>query len=309
MEKGAKIFIVGDKSIIGAALLHYFKLEAFNYIFSESTYSVDLMDQNSVYSFLKKDKPEYVFLTYVKSGGIVANMEYPAEFIYNNLQIQSNIIHYSYEFGVKKLLFLGSSCIYPRGCLQPIKEDYLLSGELEKSSEPFAIAKIAGIKMCQSYSRQYGTNYISVIPATIYGPRDEFDLQESHVIPALIRRFHEAKINGEDKVIVWGTGRPRREFIYVDDVVSACIFLMDNYNLPETINVGGGNDLSIKELALLIKDIVGFKGEIIFDGTKPDGTPQKLLDNSKITKMGWEAKTSLKEGITLTYNWYREQTK
>lgn len=309
MEKRAKIFIVGDKDIAGAALIQHFKLNGFGNILSESTHGLDLIEQNSVYSFFKKEKPEYVFLTYVKSGGIVANMKYPAEFIYNNLQIQSNIIHYSYKFGVKKLLFMGSSCIYPRNCPQPMKEEYLLSGELEKTSEPYSIAKIAGIKMCQSYSQQYGVNYISVIPATIYGPKDDFDPENSHVISSLIRKFHEAKVNSEDKVVVWGTGRPRREFLYVDDMIDACIFLMNNYNPSEIINVGRGKDVSIKELALLIKDILGFKGEIIFDEIKPDGTPQKLLDNSKITKLAWEAKTSLGKGVALTYNWYKEHIK
>lgn len=306
MKKTAKIFIVGDKSIAGAALIQYFKLNGFNNILSESTYGLDLIDQNSVYSFFKKEKPEYVFLTYAKSGGIVANINYPAEFIYYNLQVQNNIIHYSYEFGVKKLLFLGSSCVYPLNCPQPIKEEYLLSGNLEKTSESYALSKIAGIKMCQAYSKQYGLNFIPIIPATVYGPNDDFDLEGSHVISSLIRKFHEAKVNNEDKVVVWGTGKPRREFIYIDDIVDASIFLMDNYDAPEIINVGCGQDLSIEELAQLIKDIVGFKGEIIFDESKPDGTPQKLLDNSKITKLGWKAKTSLKGGIGRTYKWYKE---
>jgi GDP-L-fucose synthase len=309
MEKGSKIFIAGDKSIVGAAFVQYFKLSGFNNILNESTYGLDLMDQNSVYYFFNKEKPEYVFLTYIKSGGIIANIKYPAEFIYHNLQIQNNIIHYSYKFGVKKLLFFGSSCIYPRDCIQPMKEEYLLSGKLEKTSEPYAVAKIVGIKMCQAYNQQYGINYISLIPATIYGPKDDFDLESGHVISALIRKFHESKVNNEDKVVVWGTGRSRREFIYVEDLVEASIFLINKSDNLGMVNVGCGEDISIKELALLIKDIIGFKGEIIFDKSKPEGAMQKLLDNSKITKLGWKAKVSLKKGIEETYKWYKEYIK
>ena len=309
MRRDSKIFIVGDKSIIGAALIQYFESNGFNNIVDHSTYGINLVDQNSVYSFFKKKEPEYVFLTHLKSGGIVANMKYPAEFIYNNLQIQNNIIHYSYKFGVKKLLFLGSSCVYPRNCPQPMKEEYWLSGELEKTSESYAIAKIAGIEMCHSYRQQYGLNCISAIPATIYGPKDDFDLKKSHVLSSLIRKFHEAKVKKESSLSIWGTGNPRREFIYADDIVDACIFLMYNYDVPEIINVGCGGDISIKELTLLIKDIVGFKGIIIFDDSKPDGAPQKLLDSSKIKNLGWKVKINLEEGIRRTYNWYKEVAK
>ncbi len=306
MEKSAKIFIVGDKGIIGSALIRYFNSCGFNSILSKSVYGLDLIDKSSVYSFFEKEKPEYVFLTYVRSGGIVANIKYPAEFIYNNLQAQANIIHCSYEFGVKKLVFFGSSCSYPSDSRQPIKEEYLLSGNLEKTSESYAIAKIAGMKMCESYSQQYGVNYVPLIPATAYGPNDDFDLENAHVIPALIRRFHEAKIDKEKDVTVWGTGRPRREFLYVDDIVDASIFIMDNYDSSKIINVGCGRDISIEELTRLIKDIVGFKGDIIFDKSKPDGVPQKLLDSSKIEGLGWKARVSLKKGIKRTYDWYKD---
>ncbi len=306
MEKTAKIFIVGDKSIVGSALIQYFKSNGFTNILSESICCVDLLDQNSAHSFFKRVRPEYVFLTYVVSGGIAANIEYPADFIYRNLQIQNNIIHNSYQFGVKKLVFWGSSCAYPRDCPQPIKEEYFLTGELEGTSEPYAVAKIAGMKMCQSYCRQYGVDYISLIPATIYGPNDDFELESSHVIPSLIKRFHEAKEDDEPSVVVWGTGGPRREFLFIDDAVDASIFLLSRYSMPEIINVGCGEDISIKGLAELIKEIVGYEGQVLFDKSKPDGAPRKLLDNSKITDLGWKARVSLGEGIRQTYNWYKE---
>lgn len=309
MEKNSKIFIVGDKSILGTSLIHFFKSNGFYNVLSESMRNIDLLDQKSVSSFFRKEKPEYVFLTYLKSGGIIANIKYSAEFIYDNLQIQNNVIHYSFKFGVKKLLFLGSSCIYPRDCPQPIKEEYLLSGRLENTSESYAISKIAGIKMCQAYSQQYRLNCISLIPATIYGPNDDFKLETGHVIPSLIRKFHRAKINNEKKAIVWGTGEPRREFIYVDDVIDASIFLMTNYSSSEIINVGCGDDILIKELAQFIKVIIGFKGNIVFDESKPDGVLRKLLDNSKIADLGWKAKIGLEEGIRRTYEWYKEHFK
>lgn len=308
MNKNAKIFIVGDKSIIGSALVDYCKEKGFKHILSESSCGLNLLNQNAVYLFFKRERPEYVFITYPKSsGGILANIKHPADFIYDNLQIQNNIIHYSYKFGVKKLLFLGSSCVYPKTCPQPIKEEYLLSGPLEETSEPYAIAKIVGVKMCQFYNQQYGTSYISVIPATIYGPGDNFNLEQSHVIPALIKKFHDAKKEKKDRVVVWGTGKPRREFIYIDDMVRACIFLINKYNDNEIINVGCGEDLSIKELAVLIRDIVGFKGEIIFDRFKPDGVFKKLLDNNKIKRLGWKPKISLIKGIEKTYRWYKSK--
>ena len=306
MEKTAKILIVGDKSVIGSALIQHFRLNGFTNILSESICGIDLLNQNSVYSFFKSVEPEYVFLTYVVSGGIAANIEYPADFIYNNLQIQNNIIHYSYKFGVRKLVFWASSCAYPRDCLQPITESCLLTGELEKTSEPYAVAKIAGIKMCLSYCRQYGVDYISLIPATIYGPNDDFDSESGHVIPSLIKRFHQAKEDDEPSVVVWGTGEPRREFLFVDDAVDAGIFLLNRCNMPEIINVGCGEDISIKELAELIKEVVGYEGQVLFDKSKPDGALRKLLDNSRITDLGWKARVSLGEGIRQTYNWYKE---
>jgi GDP-L-fucose synthase len=306
MVKNAKILVVGDKFVIGSALIQHFKSNGFSNILSESICGIDLLDQNSVYSFFKSARPEYVFLTYVVSGGIAANMEYPADFIYRNLQIQNNIIHQSYQFGVKKLVFWGSSCTYPRDCPQPIKEEYFLTGELEGTSEPYAVAKIAGIKMCQSYSQQYETNFISLIPATIYGPNDDFDLESGHVIPSLIKRFHQAKEGSEPGIVVWGTGEPRREFLFVDDAVDAGIFLLSRYSMPEIINVGCGEDISIKGLTELIKEIVGYEGQVLFDKSKPDGVPRKLLDNSRITDLGWKARVSLEEGIRQTYNWYKE---
>lgn len=309
MRKDAKIFVAGHQDMVGSALIRHLKLVGFNNLITRTPQELDLIDQYVVSDFFKKEGPEYVFLAASKSGGIVANKRYPADFIYINLQIQNNVIHSSYKSGVKRLLFFGSSCIYPRGCPQPMKEEYWLSGELEKTSEPYALAKIAGIKMCQSYSQQYGVNYISLIPATIYGPKDDFDLEKSHVLSSLIRKFHEAKVNDEEKVIVWGTGRPCREFLYVDDLARASIFLIEEYRSSEIINVGCGEDLTIKELALLIRDIVGFKGDIVFDRSKPDGTPRKLLDNSKITKLGWKAEISLEEGIRRTYKWYKAHIK
>ncbi|MCK4786441.1 MAG: GDP-L-fucose synthase, partial [Desulfobacteraceae bacterium] len=302
-----KIFVVGDRSIVGSALIQHFESNGFNDIISESVCGLDLMDQGSVRRFFKTERPEYVFLTHLKSGGIIANTKYPAEFIYNNLQIQNNVIHHAYEYGAKKLLFLGSSCVFPRECPQPMKEEYFLSGRLEKTSESYAVAKIAGIKMCQSYNQQYGVKYMSLIPATIYGPRDDFDLETGHVIPSLIRRFHQAKVENKETVTIWGTGRPRREFLYVEDVVNAVIFLMDNYDESEVINVGGGLDVPIREVSQLIKDTVGYRGEIVFDPAKPDGAPQKLLDNNKAIKLGWKATVSLEEGIRRTYKWYREK--
>lgn len=309
MNKNNKIFIATEKNISSAALIEYFRSNGFTNVLSDYTCKIDLLDQNSVCSFLERLKPEYVFLTHLNHGSIVANIKYPADFIYNNLQIQNNIIHCSYKFDVKKLLFFGSSCGYPRECAQPMKEEYLFSGKLEETSEPYAIAKLTGIKMCQSYRKQYGANFISIIPATIYGPGDDFDLEKGHVIPSLIKRFHEAKVNNEKEVIVWGTGKPRREFIYVNDMVDACIFLMYNYDILEIINIGSGEDVSIKELAQLIKDIIEFKGDIIFDESKPDGVPQKLLDSSKIKSLGWKANVKLEEGLRRTYEWYKKGIK
>lgn len=306
MKKDSKIYIAGHRGLVGSALVRRLtELEYTNLVYKTHK-ELDLERQADVERFFQQERPEYVFLAAAKVGGIMANNTYPAEFIYSNIMVQSNVIHSSYLFGVKKLLFLGSSCIYPRNCPQPMKEDYLLSGYLEPTNEPYAIAKIAGIKMCQSYNRQYGANFISVMPTNLYGPNDNFDIQNAHVLPALIRKFHDAKVAGQKDVVVWGTGYPRREFLSVDDLADACIFLMNNYNSPEIINIGVGKDISIRELALMVKEIVGYDGELVFDTSKPDGTPRKLLDVSKLTSLGWQAKTSLREGIERTYRWYVE---
>jgi len=309
MKFDSKIYVAGHRGLVGSALVRKLTELGYTNLITRAHVELDLTRQTKVEDFFDKERPEYVFLAAAKVGGILANSTYPAEFIYNNIVVQSNVIHNSYLFGVKKLLFLGSSCIYPRDCPQPMKEDYLLSGYLEPTNEPYAIAKIAGIKMCHSYNRQYGTNFISVMPTNLYGPNDNFDIQNAHVLPALIRKFHEAKVAGQKEVVVWGTGSPRREFLYVDDLADACIFLMNNYNSSEIINIGVGKDISIKELALMVKEIVGFDGEIVFDTSKPDGTPIKLLDVSKLSSLGWQAKISLKEGIKKTYRWYTELLK
>ena len=304
IERNEKIYVAGHRGLVGSAILRKLRALGYTNMIVRTSKELDLRSQPNVKSFFEKERPDYVFLAAAKVGGIMANNTYPAEFIYDNLMIQANVIHYSYMYEVKKLLFLGSSCIYPKFAPQPIKEEYLLDGKLEPTNEPYALAKIAGIKMCQSYNRQYGTNFISVMPTNLYGPNDNFDLETSHVLPALIRKFHESKMNKEPFVKIWGTGSPRREFLYVDDLADACVFLMKNYNGNEIINVGVGKDISIKELALLIKEIVRYLGELKFDTSKPDGTPRKLLDVSKITNLGWKAKTSLKEGLTKTYQWY-----
>jgi len=306
MEQNKKIYVAGHQGLVGSAIVG--KLRAFgctNIIMRASKY-LDLRSPADVSYFFEKERPDYVFLAAAKVGGILANSAYPAEFIYDNLMIQTNVINNSYVFGVKKLLFLGSSCIYPKFAPQPIKEEYLLDGKLEPTNEPYAIAKIAGIKMCQSYNRQYGTNFISAMPTNLYGPNDNFNLETSHVLPALLRKFHEAKLNKEPFVEIWGTGNPRREFLYIEDLADACVFLMKNYNEDEVINVGVGKDISIKELSLLIREVVGYSGELKFNTSKHDGTPRKLLDVSKLTKLGWEAKTSLELGIRKTYQWYTE---
>jgi GDP-L-fucose synthase len=302
MEKDEKIFIAGHGGMIGSALLRRLIKDGFkNVVIS---YEMDLTDQKSVFDFFMKEEPCYVFLGSAKIGGIQANSRYPAEFIYSNLQTQANVIHSAWKSGVNKLLFLGSSCIYPKDCLQPMKEEYLMSGKLEPTSEPYAIAKIAGIRMCQSYNRQYGTDYISAIPADIYGPDDDFNPETGHVLPALISKMYEAKSKNKDEVVVWGSGSPRRECLHVDDLADACLFLMENYKESEMINIGSGEDLSIKEMAQLIKDVSGYPGEIVFDTSKPDGAPRKLLDVSKIKKLGWSRRIAPDEGIRQTYQWY-----
>lgn len=304
MKKDARILIVGHSSLVGSALLQRLKMDGFKKVLTMTSLKFDLTDQKATRLFFKKEKPEYVFLIDAKSGGIMANCIYPAEFIYSNLQTQNNVIHSAWEARVKRLLFIASSCIYPKNCPQPMKEKYLLTGSLEPTSEAFAVAKIMGIKMCQYYNRQYKTNFISAIPATPYGPNDNFDLEASHVIPALISKFYAAKRQGKSAVTIWGTGRPRREFLYVEDMVDACIFIMKNFNIPEIINIGTGTDISIRELAELIRKIVNFDGKLKFDANKPDGALRKLLDSGRLKALGFEAETSLQAGIEKTYNWY-----
>jgi len=306
MNKDAKIFIAGHESMIGIALVKCLKTAGFNNIVTKSFSQLELTNQSEVRKFFLQEEPEYVFLAPVKEGGILANIIYPAELIYMNLQVQTNLIHIAWETKVKKLLFLGSSCIYPKFCPQPIKEDALLTGLLEPTNEAYAIAKIAGIKMCQAYNKQYNTNFISAVPTNVYGLYDSFDLKTSHVIPGLIHKFHQAKVRKEKQVIIWGTGNSRREFLFVDDFADACLFLMNNYNQSEMINVGYGKDVSIKELALIIKGVTEFDGELIFDNTKPDGMPYKLLDTTKMNKLDWSAKTDLKEGLKKTYSWFKQ---
>lgn len=304
MNRTSKIYVAGHRGLVGSAIVRRLQDEGFTNIVCRSHKELDLTRQDRVEAFLKEEKPEYVFLAAAKVGGILANSTYPAEFIFNNLAIQNNIIHGSYVNKVKKLLFLGSSCIYPKQCPQPMKEEYLLSGYLEPTNESYAIAKIAGIKMCQSYNRQYGTNYISVMPTNLYGPNDNFDLNNSHVLPALIRKFHEAKMQGRSEVEIWGTGTVRRELLHVADLADACLFLMKNYNESEMINIGTGNDMTIKELAEMVARITGFEGDMRFDTSKPDGMPVKCLDVSRINHLGWRAKIGIEEGIRQTYEWY-----
>ncbi len=307
MDKSGKIYVAGHRGLVGSAIVRKLKEKGYNNIVVRDHKDLDLRDQYKTREFFELERPDYVFLAAAKVGGIYANATYPADFIYDNLAIEVNVIKAAYDFGVKKLLFLGSSCIYPKFAPQPIKEEYLLSGYLEPTNEAYAIAKIAGLKMCQYFNQQYGTNYISVMPTNLYGPNDNFDLENSHVLPALIRKFHEAKVNNKPYVEVWGTGSPRREFLYVDDLADACVFLMEEYNGNDVINIGTGEDITIRELAELIKRIVGYNGEIKFDTSKPDGTPRKLLDVSKLRKLGWRHKVSLEEGIYRTYKWFVEE--
>jgi GDP-L-fucose synthase len=301
MEKGDKIYIAGHKGMVGSAIARALDAKGFKNIVSRTSKELDLRDQQAVAAFFREEKPQYVFLAAAKVGGIVANNTYRADFLYDNLAIVSNIIHAAYENQVSKLLFLGSSCIYPKMAPQPIREDSLLTGPLESTNEPYAIAKIAGIKLCETYREQYGANYISVMPTNLYGLNDNYHPENSHVLPALIRRFHEAKESGLKEVVIWGSGKPKREFLFADDLAEACLFLMETYNEKEIINIGCGEDLSIKELAELVKEVTGYPGELIFDTTKPDGTPRKLLDVTKINALGWHYKTALKEGMKIAY--------
>jgi GDP-L-fucose synthase len=306
LDKNAKIYVAGHTGLVGSAILRSLKAQGYSRFLLKTIEEVDLTQQQLVDSLFKEERPDFVFLAAAKVGGIQVNNTYPADFIYINLQIECNIIQSAYKHGVKKLCFLGSSCIYPKLAPQPMKEEYLMDGKLEPTNEPYAIAKIAGVKMCQAYNRQYKTNFISVMPTNLYGLYDNFDLQSSHVLPALIRKFYEARKEGKTSVTVWGTGSPKREFLFVDDLADACVFLMNNYDGSEIVNIGVGEDVTILELANIIKKEVGFNGTIVLDTTKPDGTPRKLLDVSKINQLGWKAKTSLQEGIKKTIQWYQE---
>jgi len=304
MDKGSRIYVAGHNGLVGSAIVRRLRADGFTKLIVRSHSECDLENQGAVFKLFLEEKPEYVFLAAAKVGGILANSTFPVDFIRSNLMVQNNVIDASYFSGVKKLLFLGSSCIYPKLAPQPIKEECLLTGELEPTNEWYAIAKIAGIKMCQAYRIQHGLNAISLMPTNLYGPGDNFDLNASHVLPALLRKFHEAKLSGAKEVVMWGTGRPRREFLHVDDLADACIHLMDHYDLPEIINVGTGEDLTIRELAEKVKATVGFEGEIRQDITKPDGTPQKLLDVSRLHAQGWHHHIDLDDGIRSTYQWF-----
>jgi len=301
MEKSSKIYIAGHKGMVGSAILRRLQKEGYTNILTRSSQELDLTNQAAVKQFFSTEKPEYVFLAAARVGGIYANNTYRADFIYKNLMIQNNVIHHSFENKVTKLLFLGSSCIYPKMAPQPLKEEYLLTGLLEPTNEPYAIAKIAGIKMCDAYRAQYGCNFISAMPTNLFGPNDNYDLKNSHVLPALLRKFHEAKKENKPFVEVWGSGTPKREFLHTDDVADACLFLMNGYDKEGLVNIGMGDDISIKDLALLIKKIVGYSGELKFDSSKPDGTPRKLMDVSKIHSLGWKHKISLETGIKTVY--------
>lgn len=305
MKKNAKIFVAGGQSgLVGTAIVRNLKEKGYTNVLTRTRNELDLLNPKQVAKFFETKKPEYVFLAAAKVGGILANKTHKADFIYDNLQIQNNVIYNAWKYKVTKLLFLGSSCIYPRMSPQPIKEEYFMMGPLEKTNDAYAIAKIAGIKMCQSYNEQYGTNFISAMPTNLYGPNDNFDLNDSHVLPAFIRKFHEAKVNDMPYVTMWGTGSPYREFLYVDDLADACVNLMEKYNSSDIINVGTGEDLTIKELAEMIKEIVGYTGKIKWDSTKPDGTPKKQLDVTRLFELGWKPKESLNSGIKKAYQWF-----
>lgn len=307
MQSNSKIFVAGSNGMVGSAIIRELEKNGYHNILKKSSKELDLRNQQAVLSFFEQEKPEYVFLAAAKVGGIFANNEYPADFLYDNLMIQNNVIHAAHIFKVKKLLFLGSSCIYPKFAQQPIKEEYLLTGVLEPTNEAYAIAKIAGVELCKFYKKQYGCNFISAMPTNLYGINDNFDLQNSHVLPALLRKFIEAKQSNAQNVTIWGSGTPMREFLFVDDLANACLFLMNAYNDFETINIGTGEDVTIKELAETIQKTVGFEGKLVFDATKPDGTPRKLLDVSKINNLGWKHKVNLQQGIEKTLDWVKEK--
>ncbi len=307
MDTQSKVYVAGHSGLVGSALVRALKSQGYSNLVLRSSDQLDLRNQAAVADFFATEKPDYVFLAAAKVGGVQANNTYRAEFLYNNLMIAANIIHSAYDHGVNKLLFLGSSCIYPKLCPQPMKEEYLLTSFLEPTNEPYAIAKIAGLKLCENYHRQYGANFIAAMPTNLYGINDNFDLANSHVLPALMRKFHEAKQRGESTVTVWGTGTPMREFMYVDDLADGLIFLMQHYDhTPDFINIGTGQEVSIKDLALIMKDLVGFKGDLVFDPSKPDGTPRKLMDVSRLQQLGWQAKTDLNTGIAETYRWFQQ---
>ena len=309
MNKDAKIYVAGHRGLVGSAIVRNLQNKGYTNIIYRTHKELDLINQEAVRTFFQEEKPEYVFLAAAKVGGIHANNTYPADFIYDNLMIQNNVIKAAHDFEVKKLLFLGSTCIYPKMAPQPIKEEYLLTGALEETNEAYAVAKIAGLEMCKFFKRQYGDNFISCMPTNLYGPNDNFDLKNSHVLPALIRKFHEAKVNNSEVVEVWGTGTPLREFLYVDDMADACVFLMENYEGEQHVNIGTGEEVSIRELAETIKEVVGFEGELVFNTDMPDGTPRKLTTVDKLHGLGWKHKVSLNEGIKLAYNWFLENYK
>ena len=304
----SRIYVAGHRGLVGSAIVRALKARGYDNLLLTTSAELDLRDQTKVNAFFKSERPDHVFVAAAKVGGILANDTYPADFLYDNLMIEANVIHAAYGSGVKKLLFLGSTCIYPRLAPQPLREEYLLTGPLESTNEWYAVAKIAGIKLCQAYHRQHGCRFISAMPTSLYGPGDNFDLETSHVLPALIRKFHEAKLANDPSVEIWGTGTPRREFLHVDDCASACLHLMDVYEQPEHINIGVGTDITIGELAEMVQRIVGYDGDIVYDKSKPDGTPRKLVDVSKIFALGWQPRISLEEGIRNTYTWYLQKT-
>jgi len=304
MDRSARIFVAGHGGLVGSALLRRLRAEGFENLLTATRQQLDLRDQAAVNYWFRANRPECVFLVAGTVGGILANSTRPAEFLYDNMMIHATVVHAAYAHDVRRLLYLGSSCIYPRECTQPIKEEYLLTGQLEQTNEAYAIAKIAGIKLCQTYRKQYGCDFISAMPTNLYGPFDNFDLSSSHVVPALMRKFHDAKLEGRDEVVVWGTGSPRREFLHVDDLADACVFLMNHYEGPQHINVGTGEDLSIRELAEMIRSIVHPSSNIVFDSTKPDGTPRKLLDVGRLHDLGWRHRIELVDGIASTYEWF-----
>ena len=301
MERNAKVFVTGHRGMVGSAIARRLASAGYTNLLTRSRGELDLLDQRAVHDLLSQEQPDYIFIAAAKVGGIQANNQYRADFLYENLVIEANLIHGAHQAGVQRLMFLGSSCIYPRDCPQPIKEDYLLTGPLEPTNEPYAIAKIAGIKLAESYNRQHGRQYVSVMPTNLYGPNDNYDLASSHVLPALIRKAHEARLRGDHEYVVWGSGNPRREFLYVDDLADACVHLMERGYDGPLVNIGSGEDVTIRELAETVMDVVGFKGSISFDSSKPDGTPRKLLDVSRLTGLGWSARTKLRDGIRLAY--------